>query len=265
MNFFALINLLLVIFLQKLYVTIDQFTEKFTSWPVYRKQSCQWLYRCRYYIEKNNDILTRYDDVLETVNENADTNFNDMLYKNVQCATANDGNSGLYNAVEYVINDVIKNFMDECFIKDVIFGENSVYEDFYEEVSVNNHNTLGNNNSNDTCISKNANDAESTITYKEIMIHPNSNFDNITNASITAINEEGDINSITKVTILNDLIKECKSFLERVQKFDSNIEKRKHEPDKLDDETKLLEIREDGKWKKETTLIKEHSILSGLR
>ena len=55
------------------------------------------------------------------------------------------------------------------------------------------------------------------------------------------------------------------SFLGRVQKFNSNIEKRKHEPDKLDDETKLLETHEDGKWKKGMTLIMGDSILSGLR
>ena len=55
------------------------------------------------------------------------------------------------------------------------------------------------------------------------------------------------------------------SFLGRVQKFNSNIEKRKHEPDKLDDETKLLETSEDGKWKKGATLIMGDSILSGLR
>ena len=48
-------------------------------------------------------------------------------------------------------------------------------------------------------------------------------------------------------------------------KFNSNIEKKKHEPDKLDDEIKLLETREDRKWKKEATLIMGGSILSGLR
>ena len=37
------------------------------------------------------------------------------------------------------------------------------------------------------------------------------------------------------------------------------------EPDKLNDETKLLETREDGKWEKGTTLIMGNSILSGLR
>ena len=79
------------------------------------------------------------------------------------------------------------------------------------------------------CISKNVNDVESTIRHDEITIHRNGNFDNITDASITIINEENEINSISKVTILNDLTKECKSFLERAKKFNSNIEKRKHE------------------------------------
>ena len=69
------------------------------------------------------------------------------------------------------------------------------------------------------------------------------------------------INSFSKVTILGDL----KSFLKRVQKFNSNIEKRKQEPDKMDDENKLLETREDGKWKKGTTLMMGDSILSELR
>ena len=63
-------------------------------------------------------------------------------------------------------------------------------------------------------------DVESTI---RIMIHHNSNFDSITDANITAINEENEINSISKVTIFNELIKECKPILERVKKFNSNI------------------------------------------
>ena len=37
-----------------------------------------------------NDSLTRNDDVLEKVNENVDTNFNDMLHINVHCVIAND-------------------------------------------------------------------------------------------------------------------------------------------------------------------------------
>ena len=60
-----------------------------------------------------NDSLTRIDDVLETVN---DTNFNDMLHNNVQCVTANYANNELYDAVEYLMDDVIKEFIDECFI-----------------------------------------------------------------------------------------------------------------------------------------------------
>ena len=39
------------------------------------------------------------------------------------------------------MNDVIEGFIDECFIKDVIFGENSVYENFYDEIRTNNHDT----------------------------------------------------------------------------------------------------------------------------
>ena len=60
-------------------------------------------------------------------------------------------------------------------------------------------------------------------------------------------------------------MKECKYFLEKVEKFNSNFEKTKPEPDKLHNEIKLLQTHEDGKWKKETTLIMGDSILSGLR
>ena len=111
---------------------------------------------------------------------------------------------------------------------------------------------------------KNVNYVKRTIRHNQIMIHPNSNFDNITDANITAINEDSKINSISKVTILNYFIKECKYFLEKVQKLNSNIEKTKHKSDKLDDETKLLKIHED-KSKKGMTLIMGDSILSGLR
>ena len=191
-----------------------------------------------------NDSLTRNDEIPETVNEiTNDTNFNDMLHNNV----------------EYLMDDVIKEFIDECFIKDVIFGESSVYDHFYDDVRANNHDTIAN-----ACITKNANVVESTIRHDEITIHSNSNFNNITDASITVINEENENNSISKVTILNDLIK-CKYFLEKVQKFNSNIEKTKHEPDKLDDETKHLKTDEDGNWKKGTTLIMGDSVLSELR
>ena len=79
-----------------------------------------------------------------------------------------------------------------------------------------------------------------------IKIHSNSNFENITGANITVINEDSEINSISKVTTLDDLIKECKSFLQRIQKFDNNTEKRKQERDKLNYVTKLLETSENG-------------------
>ena len=51
-------------------------------------------------LKETNDSLTRNDDVLETVNENAETNLNDMLHNHVQCVTANNVDSGLYDAVE---------------------------------------------------------------------------------------------------------------------------------------------------------------------
>ena len=40
------------------------------------------------------------------------------------------------------------------------------------------------------CTSKNVNDVESAIRYDGIAIHPNSNLDSITDANITAINED---------------------------------------------------------------------------
>ena len=147
-----------------------------------------------------NDSLTRNDETPETVNAISDTNFNDMLHN-----------------VQYLMDEVIKEFIDECFIKDVIFGENSVYGHFYNEVRANNHGTIANNNSNNACITKNVNIEESTIRYDKITIHPNSNFNNITGANIIAINEDNKINNISKVTILNGLIKKCKYFLEKVQ------------------------------------------------
>lgn len=69
---------------------------------------------------------------------------------------------------------------------------------------------------------------------------------------------------ISKVIILNDIIKERKWFLKRVQKFNSNVDRKKRNPDKLDNETKL-EIHEDGKWKKGTTRMMGDSTLPGLR
>lgn len=69
---------------------------------------------------------------------------------------------------------------------------------------------------------------------------------------------------ISKFIILNDIIKERKWFLKRVQKFNSNVDRKKRNPDKLDNETKL-EIHEDGKWKKGTTRMMGDSTLSGLR
>ena len=106
-------------------------------------------------LKEINDSLTRNNDVLETFNENADTNFNGTLHNNVQCVTTNDTDSGLYDAVEYLMPGIIKEFMfiDECFIKDIFFGEKSVYDNFYDETSVNNHDTQANNNSNGVCIS----------------------------------------------------------------------------------------------------------------
>ena len=145
------------------------------------------------------------------------------------------------------------------------YYDEDIIMNFYDEDSANNHDTLANNNSNDACISNHVNDVKSTIRHDKITIHPISNFDNIIDGNITAITEERGINSNSKVTILNDLIKRTKSFLERVQKFNSKMKKRKQEPDKLDDETKLLAAHEDGKWQKGTTLIMGDSILSGLR
>ena len=53
--------------------------------------------------------------------------------------------------------------------------------------------------------------------------------------------------ALVKSLLSTGVIKKCNFFLGRVQKFNSNIEKRKYEPDKLDDGTKLIETLEDGK------------------
>ena len=63
-----------------------------------------------------------------------------------------------------------------------------------------------NSNSNDACISKNVNDVESAIRHNEIMNHPSSNFCNITGGKIIPINEESEINGISKENISRFLI-----------------------------------------------------------
>ena len=72
------------------------------------------------------------------------------------------------------------------FIKDIIFGENSVYNKFYDEDNASND-TLANSNFSNAYINKNVNDVESAIGHDEITIHPNSKFGNMTGANITAI------------------------------------------------------------------------------
>ena len=68
---------------------------------------------------------------------------------------------------------------------------------------------LPKNNSNDAFISNDVNDVESTMRHDQITIHCNSNSNDITHAITVAINEESKINNISKVTILNYLIKDC--------------------------------------------------------
>ena len=129
-------------------------------------------------LKEINGSLIRNDDVLETVNKNVDTNINDMLYDYVQCVPENDINSGFNDAVEYLMDDLIKEFIDECFIKDVIFDENSLHNHFYDKDSANNHDTLANNNCNNASISTKVNDAESAIRHDKITIHSICNFGN---------------------------------------------------------------------------------------
>ena len=113
-----------------------------------------------------------------------------MLHNNIQYVRANYTNSGLYDAVKYFIDDVVKEFTNECFIKCIFFGGNSVYSKFYDEDSANSDGTLPKSNSNNTCISNNINHVESAVSLNAVTIHPNSIFDNITDANITAINAE---------------------------------------------------------------------------
>ena len=71
-------------------------------------------------LKEIHDSLTRNDDFLEIVNKNADTNFDDMLLNNVHCDTTTESNSGLYDAVVYLMYGKVKEFINECFIKDII-------------------------------------------------------------------------------------------------------------------------------------------------
>ena len=64
-----------------------------------------------------NDSLTRNNDEVVIVNENADVSFNVVLYYNIQCVTANDVNSGLYDTVKYLMDHVIKHFTNACYFK----------------------------------------------------------------------------------------------------------------------------------------------------
>ena len=113
-----------------------------------------------------------------------------MLHNNIQYVRANYTNSGLYDAVKYFIDDVVKEFTNECFIKCIFLGGNSVYSKFYDEDSANSDGTLPKSNSNNTCISNNINHVESAVSLNAVTIHPNSIFDNITDANITAINAD---------------------------------------------------------------------------
>lgn len=65
-------------------------------------------------------------------------------------------------------------------------NENSVYGKFHDK------DTPPNNNSNDACISNDTNNVESAIEHNEITILPNSNSDDITDASNTAFNGENE-------------------------------------------------------------------------
>ena len=71
-------------------------------------------------LKEINDSLTRNDDFLEIVNKNADTIFDDMLHNNVHWDTTIESNSGLYDAFVYLMYGKVKEFINECFIKDII-------------------------------------------------------------------------------------------------------------------------------------------------
>ena len=104
----------------------------------------------------------------------------------------------LHNNFEYLTDDVIKEFIDECFIKDIIFVENSLYDNFYDEVRENNHDAITNNNSNNACITKNVNVVESSIRHDKITIHSNSNFDNIPDAKSLPLMKRTELIALAK-------------------------------------------------------------------
>lgn len=59
-------------------------------------------------------VLTKNNDVVETLKENCHANFNVILHYSVQCVAANDLYKGLCNAAEYLMNDAKKEFIKEC-------------------------------------------------------------------------------------------------------------------------------------------------------
>lgn len=82
------------------------------------------------------------------------------------------------------MDDAIKEFINNFFKKDIIFDKRKFC--IWQIHDKDAHTT---NNSNDTCVSNDANNVDSAIEHDEITIRPNSNSDGITDASNTAFND----------------------------------------------------------------------------
>ena len=79
-----------------------------------------------------------------------------------------------------------------------------------------------NNDSNDACISNDANDVDSAIERDEITILPNNNSDDITDASNTSVNEESETNKSHHSQLPYSFSKEYKNLMATLRKQSKN-------------------------------------------
>lgn len=160
----------------------------------------------------------------------------------------------------YIVNDV-KLRSNNCKYACTANNANSGYSKFYDidsAISYNGIEILPISNSNN--LRKNTSSTppvttagmQSNYSYNNSLI-PNITITITTDTNTSAAIQENELSNIRKCTIHNDLIEECKSFLERV------YEKRWQKSGRLD-ETNFLKTCKDEKYKKVTTLIIGDSI-----
>ena len=168
----------------------------------------------------------------------------------------------------YIVNDVTLR-SNNCKYACTANNANSGYSKFYDidsAISYNGIEILPISNSNN--LRKNTSSTppvttagmQSNYSYNNSLIphKTNNQWRNITITIATDTNtsaaiQENELSNIRKCTIHNDLIEECKSFLERV------YEKRRQKSGRLD-KTNFLKTYKDEKYKKGTTLIIGDSI-----